>query len=324
VSIALLLILSGCASSGISHLPPPRMSASAPVVETLRSPPATAVPPDRQEGRSAVAARVGGREITLDDVAREMFRSAAQANLTDRQRALGTLNKLVIREIVEQEKKRLGLEVPADWLAAEKQRAHEDLKLQVATTYGVSTTPERYLQSQLKQSFPDYLARKEAEAAERWVLSRIIRFHGIESDRVELQLIALDDEKTAREVAAKLDQGADFTQLAMTYSKHPSGQSGGRLPPLARESLNPAVADRAFALAPGARSNILSVDDGLGRRQLEIVKLLRRIPGRRVTWAEVAAEVEDGLKKEPVGPDEFVAWSLRLERLYDVWVDEKL
>ncbi len=300
------------------------MRAQPAVVETLRSPPPAPAPPSGTGAKGTIAARVGSREILLEEVAREMFRSAASSNLTDRQRAIGTLNKLVIREIVQLEKQRLGLAVPAAWLSGEKQRAMDDLKTQVETSYGLRMTPERFLEVELKQTLAEFLRARETEASERWLLSRIIRFHGIESDRVELQLIAVDDEKTARDVAARLDQGADFSQLAMSYSKHPSGQNGGRLPPLAKESLNPAVGERAFALAPGARSNILSVDDGLGRRQFELIKLVRRLPPRKVTWAEVSAEIEEGLAHAPVSSDEFVAWSLRLERIYDVWVDDKL
>jgi foldase protein PrsA len=260
---------------------------------------------------------VGGREFTAEDVAREFFK-------THREEAFAALNKLVVREIIEREAGRIGLTVPESFVAEERKRALEDLRVQALKSYGAGTTPERFVEFALKQSLPDYLRQKDADAAERWLLTRVIRYHGIQSDRVELQLIAVDDEKTAREVVRKLDEGADFAQLAAGYSRHPSRDSGGRLPPMARESLNPAVAERAFALQPGERTSILSVDDGLGRRQFEIVKVLRRLPGRRVAWADVSGEIEDGLRKEPVTRDEFIAWNLRLERLYGVWVDPGL
>jgi hypothetical protein len=325
--IALLLFLSACTPSGISYVPPPPMRAPRAVVEHAPSPPAAAGAPGPRLGQGgrggAVLARVGGHEITAEDFAREVFRANAQVPAgTMRQTAFAILNKLVVRQIVEQEAKRVGLAPPESWIAEEKNRALEQVKTQALTSYGARTTPERFLEVELKQTLPAWLRQVEVEARERWLLSRIIRFHAVQSERVELQLIAVDDEKTAREIAAKLDQGADFAQLAMAHSRHPSGRAGGRLPPLARESLNPAVGDRAFALAPGARSNILSVDDGLGHRQFELVKLLRRIPGRSVTWADAAAEIEEGLAKEPVSQEEFIAWNLRLERLYDVWVDD--
>jgi hypothetical protein len=326
----LLLVVAGCAPSGISYVPPPSMGAPrAVVVENAACPPAPVAQGQRlagARGGGSVVARVGQSEITAEELAREMFKGSSPMapGTTLRQAAFATLNRLVIREIVGQESKRIGLAPPPEWIASEAKRALEDLKMQALTSYGAGTTPERFLEVEMKQSLAEWQRQRDVEAAERWLLSRIIRFHGIQADRVEIQLIALDDEKTAREVAAKLDQGADFAQLAVTYSRHPSGKAGGRLPPLARESLNPAVGDRAFALEPGARTNILSVDDGLGKRQFELVKLIRRLPGRKVTWAEVAAEVEEGLVKEPVSQDEFIAWNLRLERLYGVWVDDSL
>jgi hypothetical protein len=322
--------LGACTSSGISHLPPPRVTARSAAIEHTTCPPAPA-PSDSTRLKSgqdgaAVLARVGSHEITAEDLARELFKSSAPVTpgMTQRQLAFAALNRLVVREIIGQEAQRLGLTVPENYLAAERRRALEDLKVQAMTSYGAGTTPERFVELELKQTLVAYLKVRDAEAAERWLLSRVIRFHGLQSDRVELQLIAVDDEKTAREVAAKLDEGADFAQLAVAHSRHPSAQAGGRLPPLPRESLNPAVADRAFMLAPGARTSILSVEDGLGRRQFELVKLIRRIPGRKVTWPEVATEIEEGLAKEPLGRDEFIAWNLRLERLYTVWVDETL
>lgn len=316
----LLLILSACTASGISYVPPPRTGARPVTVEhtTSAAPQDVPVPGARLgEGQGSVFAKVGGHEITADDVAREFFK-------THREEAFAALNKLVVREIVTKEAGRIGLAVPDAFIVEERKRALKDLTERALTTYGAGTTIERFVELHLKQSLADHLRQRDGDAAERYLLSRVIRFHGIQADRVQLQLIAVDTEAVARELAQKLDQGADFAQLAIGYSRHPSSQAGGLMPPLARESLNPAVADRAFALEPGQRSSILSVDDGLGRRQFEIVKVLRRFAGRKVTWAEVSGEIEEGLKSEPVSRDEFIAWNLRLERLYGVWVDPRL
>jgi foldase protein PrsA len=316
---AVLLLLTACTPSGISYVPPPRMASGPVSVERTVCPPPAAGPAQRlgSGAEVAVLAKVGGREVTAEDVARELFK-------THRSEAFAALNRIVVREILEREATRIGLLVPDSVVEEDRKRALEDLKVQALKSYGAGTTPERYLEIERKQSLKDWLRQKDAESAERFLLARIIRFHAIQSDRVELILITLDDEKTAREVVQKLDQGADFSQLAMSYSTHPTGRSGGRLPPMARESLNPSVADRAFALAPGERTSILSVDDGLGRRQFEIVKVVRRLPGRSVRWPEVVTEVEEGIKREPVSRDEFIAWNLRLERLYGVWVDPGL
>jgi len=315
------MLLGACAPSGISYLPPPPMNTRPTVVETTTSPPAPCPTENRLgspgTGTGAVLARVGGKDITAEDLAREFFK-------TNRDQAFATLNKLVVRQIVKEEAARLGLKVPDEYLAAEKKRVLEDLNREALKSFGMGATPERYVEVFMKQPLADFLRQREADASERYLVSRVIRYHAIQTDRVELQLITLDDEPTAREVAQKLDQGADFGQLAVGYSKHPSGKSGGHMPPVSRGSLNPAVGDRAFALREGERTSILSVDDGLGRRQFEIVKVVRRLPGRNVPWAQVASEIEEGLKLEPVSQDEFIAWNLGLERLYGVWFDPQL
>ena len=153
---------------------------------------------------------------------------------------------------------------------------------------------------------------------------RVVRFHGLGRERAEIQLIAVREEALAREIAAKLDQGADFAALAAAHSIHESAGSGGRLPPVARESLNPALADRAFSLAEGARSGVLSVEDPSGGRQFNILKVVRRLPARPESYGALSADIEASLQREPVSRFEFVAWQLAAFSLYNVAVDDSL
>jgi len=271
-------------------------------------------------------ARVGDRVFTGDDVVRHLFRtqSAGAPGATLRQQAFAALNQLVVREVVEQEVRKHGLKVPEDVVDAQLAKAVEDLALRALKAYGKGATPESFVRLEYRQSLDDWKAARRDDLVERWKLSRVVRYDGLRADRVELQIILVDDEATAKEVAAKLDAGADMAALAMKYSTHETARAGGRMPPVARESLAPAVADRAFALAPGERTGILSVDDGSGRRRFEIVRLLRRIPPRTASWVEVSGEIEAGLVTEPVGTLEFLAWNLRIERLYNLWIDGTL
>ena len=85
-----------------------------------------------------------------------------------------------------------------------------------------------------------------------------------------------------------------------------------------------AVASRVFAMRAGERTGVLVIDDGGGRRQFEIVRLVRVVPGRQVAYAEVAEEIERGLKSQPVDRFEWTAWFLRLERLYKVSLSDNL
>ena len=177
----LLLVLAGCTPSGISYVPPPSMRAArAAVVENAACPPAAsrrAAPQgrgsDRGPGRRRRREGRGARDHGRGRHARVLPRNpAARAGTSMRQAAFATLNKLVIREIVQQEAKRIGL-VAAGAPGSSPRRgssALDDLKVQAVTSYGAGTTPERFVEVELKQSLSDFLRQKESEAAERWLL----------------------------------------------------------------------------------------------------------------------------------------------------------
>ena len=262
-------------------------------------------------------ARVGTKVLSADDVAREFFR-------TFRRESFAALNRMVVNEIVRQEAARSGMLVPEEWLVREREKAFIELGSQAMAAYGKGADVAKYLETEFKETPASWARRKESDLRDQWLRDRVVRLHGLLRERAEIQLIAVREEALAREIASKLDQGADFAALAATHSIHESAGSGGRLPPVARESLNPALADRAFSLAVGARSGVLSVEDPSGGRQYDILKVLRRWPARAGTYAELSAEIEASLQREPVSRFEFVAWQLAAFSLYNVAVDDSL
>ena len=324
--IAAAIVLAACTPQRPAPIAAPVVAPTPSSVEVLPAPSAPpSAPPITTSGGKPVA-RVGDRVFTGDDVVRHLFRTQAAGapGTTLRQQAFAALNQLVVREVVDQEVRKHGLTVPDAWVEEQLAKSVEDLALRALKAYGKGATPESFVRLEYRQSLDDWKAARRDDLAERWKLSRVVRFDGMRTDRVELQIILVDDEATAKEIAAKLDAGADMAALAMKHSVHETARAGGRMPPVARESLAPAVADRAFSLAPGQRTGVLSVDDGSGKRRFEIVRLLRRLPAKSVSWAEAAPEIEAGLTAEPVGTLEFLAWNLRIERLYNLWIDGTL
>ncbi len=310
------VLLCACAQNATNHVPPPaqqQSGASAAAVERLGAPPPT--PPPDVSGD--VFAKVGDREIRGDELAHEFFRSF-------RREAFSALNQLVVRDVIDRESKRLGLDLPADFAATERQRIANDLKTQAVTAYGSGTSPERFVELEYKQRFDDWIRARVAAAREKWTIARIIRYHALLTERLELQLLTVSDERLARELAQKLDQGADLGTLAMKHSTHQSAEQGGRLPPLPLDALHPKVAERVTALQPGQRTGILQVADEAGRSQFEIVRLIQRLPGQDVSWTAAAPQIEQGLERAPVTSDEYVAWQYRLFKLYNVWFDDSL
>lgn len=63
--------------------------------------------------------------------------------------------------------------------------------------------------------------------------------------------ILVEDEATAREVIGKLDDGADFAELAKEYSTGPSAQNGGDLGWFSPETMVPVFSDATAKLDEG-------------------------------------------------------------------------
>ncbi len=66
--------------------------------------------------------------------------------------------------------------------------------------------------------------------------------------------ILVEEESKARELIAKLDEGADFAELAKENSTGPTATNGGDLGYFAKQAMVPAFADAAFALDVGSYS----------------------------------------------------------------------
>ncbi len=291
------------ATRGSRRPPDPATPASAPV-----APPPGATDP--------VVARWDGGEVRASELAAWFF-------TTHRREAYAALSKLVGLRIVEAEARKLGLRCPEEPLVLARAEVLAGLGRDAAVAYGIGTPPERYVERRFHESLEKHLDRRMEEERERWLFSRIIRYHAILTDQVELQVIVCREQKTAREIEEKLGQGADFGRLAGEHSIHESRGAAGRMPPLPREALSPAVSAAVLGLGDGARSGVLTIDAGGGATQYEIVRLLRRLPGRAgAAYAEVREEIERGLRERPVDAFEWQAWFLRLERLYNVDVSD--
>ena len=258
-----------------------------------------------------------GREIREAELARVFFRDF-------REQAWAALSRMIGREIAEREAALAGIRVPPDWLARRRVELAAKLEEEAAIAWGIGADVARYTSSRFKQTPEQRLDVLLAHERERHLFSRVIRFQALRTDQAELDMIVVEDAALAAEIASNLDAGADFARLAERHSVHDSGEHGGRLPPLPAEALQPAVASRVFELEPGQRTGVLQVDDGSGSRQYEILRLVRLIPGRDVTWEAAREEIEAGLAERPVDLFEWTAWFLVLERLYKVTLSDNV
>jgi len=88
--------------------------------------------------------------------------------------------------------------------------------------------------------------------------------------------------KKATDALARAKKGEDFGKLAMEFSEGPSAKVGGMLGTIERGTKGPEFDQAAFALGPGAISDVINMQDGL-----HIIKVISKVEGRLRTFEEI-------------------------------------
>jgi len=99
--------------------------------------------------------------------------------------------------------------------------------------------------------------------------------------------------KKAEEVLKKVKAGEDFASLAQQYSEDSSAAQGGDLGTFPRGKMVPPFEKAAFALAPGATSEIVTSTFGF-----HIIKVEAKEEARTQTLEEARPQVVDAVKRE--------------------------
>jgi parvulin-like peptidyl-prolyl isomerase len=258
-----------------------------------------------------VVARFKDREIRASELGLEVQRHFPDV-------AAATLTRLIGMHVAVLEAEQAGIRLPDEYLKERATSLQGDLTREAAVAYGAGTRAEDYVERRFRRGLEEHLAVLLEQERYTWLMNRVVRLHTLQTNRAELDVIVVRSRDLALEIAKKLDQGAEFARLATAHSVHSSARRGGRLDPLPREALHPAAASRAFELQPGERTGVLEVKGEGGGTQFEILRLVRHLPARSVTWEEAREEIERALAKQPVSRAEWSAWFLRLEKLYKV------
>ena len=267
-------------------------------------------------GRDPVLARYQGGQIRSSDLGRYLLQVL-------RRESLAAISRMVGEEILRREATDLGVELPRSWVVEEGARIRAAVEREALRAYGVGASSEDYVKQQFRQSLEEHLASRLDQAARRWLFARVIRYHAITTERVEVSICVVAEESEARAVLARIGSGESFGDLARRLSLHDSRERGGRLPALPLEALNPAVATVVSRMKPGDLSDVITVESGVGLRY-EIVRLEGRIPPKEGRWDSLQGEVERSLAQTPLAAHEWTAWMLRLERLYKVELSANL
>ncbi len=231
------------------------------------------------------------------------------------------IRDLVERQLILHEFKTGGYNLPESFI--------EDQIAKDTRNYGNRLTLTKTLQAQ-GLTFENYRQR----VRERVILSAmvdhfiprdpVISPHKIEvyykehedkyklEDQVKLRMIVVTNRPNeataskvmAQEIMAKLEEGADFADMARIYSQGSQSAEGGDWGWVERSVLRQDLADVAFSLKAGQRSGLVERPDGCYIMLVEESRLAHTRP-----LSEVRPEIETALKGEET------------KRLHDKWIE---
>jgi peptidyl-prolyl cis-trans isomerase C/peptidyl-prolyl cis-trans isomerase SurA len=105
--------------------------------------------------------------------------------------------------------------------------------------------------------------REREEPDERVAASHIlVSYKGSERAKPAVTRTKAEALERAKEIQAKAAKGDDFAKLAQKYSDGPSGPRGGELGKFSKQQMVKPFSDAAFALKPGAVSDVVETKFG--------------------------------------------------------------
>lgn len=133
-------------------------------------------------------------------------------------------------------------------------------------------------------------------------------------EQVEASHILVEDEATAKEVAAKLADGGDFAELAKEYSTDTAtAESGGELGFFSTGEMAEAFETAAFALNVDEISDPVQTDYGY-----HIIKVTDKQEAKEANLEESKEEIKETLMQEKLSA-EYTTWLEEKQEEYDIY-----
>ncbi len=298
----------------------------------------------RAQPVDGVAAIVNDRVITFSEVKKEvepaeklLRESYSGQELVDKvkQARLGALKTLIERELIVQDFNKQGFFIPDSYIEDRvkdvvKERFDGDRTVFIKTLLANGLSLDQYKQELKRQTIVQAMRSKNVSSAvvvspyriEQYYQENIQRF--MQPEQVHVRLIFLkkailpqtrkkadgSDEtfdpqaELMKDITYKLDTGADFGELARSYSEGPKRDEGGDLGWVSKETLRGELAPLAFQLRPGQRSAMVTTDDGYYVLKVEDV---------RKPAVQPLSEVRDDIEKNLIQEER--------QRLQQEWLD---
>jgi parvulin-like peptidyl-prolyl isomerase len=280
-----------------------------------------------------IAAIVNDRVITFSEVKKQVAptekllrESYSGTELVDKvkEARLNALKALIERQLIIQDFKKAGFFVPDNIV---EDRMKEVISSQfdgdrsafIKTLLANGISLEQYRNEMREQIIVQYMRQKNVTTAvivspyriEQYYQDNLKQF--VQEEQVHLRVLFLrkslfkakrtnaqgveeeydPQEEIMKEILYKLDSGAEFAELAKSYSEGPKRDIGGDLGYVTKEALRPELRDAAFALKPGQHSKMIVTEDGFYVVQVEDIKRATVTP-----ISEARAQIEKVLLQE--------------------------
>jgi parvulin-like peptidyl-prolyl isomerase len=319
--LALALLCASCAAPG----EPPSLAAAPADATMPPAPPAVERPamgsiriPDEpvaaDEGDLPPSILLPKPQATDDEVARVAGLSIHKRHVFDRmletspQQARDLVDNLILDVLVAARAERYGLRVDSRRIAARLEQDEQQLRKQVAAEWSGQLSLDEYVLRQFDMDLAEYRRWNQLNLARKFYREYVIRYEALLQDRVQVRYMVSSDRATLEGVAKQVREGASFAGLALRHSEDETRKDGGLLPPFGAGMKHP-IAATAMELEPGKLSEIIAAEQD-GQTRYYLVYCLKRIPGRRVAFADVRAEIDADIEARPLTRFDFNAFYL--------------
>ncbi len=131
--------------------------------------------------------------------------------------------------------------------------------------------------------------------------------------QIKASHILLNDQKTAKTVLGKLNNGGDWDTLAKKYSQDSSNASdGGNLGYFSKSDMDEDFADAAFSLKVGETSGVVKTSYGY-----HIIKVTDKKNAKEVKFADVKDQVKDAVVEQKIN-ENYSTWLSSLYKEYKI------
>ncbi|WP_251554992.1 peptidylprolyl isomerase [Neobacillus muris] len=252
--------------------------------------------------KDEAVAKFNGEAITKDELYNEMVKQYGSA----------TVDQMIADKIVaaEAEKKKISIsddEVDKQIDALKESYGGEDMFNQMLTSNNATL-------DQVKKDLKDYLTIKKLLEPQIKITDEEMKTYFEENkdsfaepEQVKASHILVADEATAKEVKQKLDEGADFAELAKQYSTDEgTKENGGELGYFGKGDMVAEFEDAAFSLEVNKISDPVKTDYGY-----HIIKVEDKKEAKEANFEDNKATIKDTLLDQ------------KLDSEYTTWLEDK-